>query len=543
MLREKVPISETPSKAFGSSQETALLRDYFKPEGGPPKRPWYVPFGQPASGVSNWKPKTHGGTSLQRMRADKSFIYHQGSGASTDLWSFHPDFIKVLSSQAKAVVGTIPISVHNLAAWCYRLESLTSHQAAVDRFVEEFEFAEYGLIGSVFDIALDPALDSIPLGPSPLEAEQILALLEPPPTSEPETAATALASSDSSDDEATVVGGETDYTWEIEAEEVRAALGDLRGLDDEAFQALAALRAGMHVIFTGPPGTGKTQLAGRLCAATGIASAMVAATDQWTTIDTIGGYFPSATAPGQLEFLPGFVVSAILSKKTLVIDEINRADIDKAFGELFTLLSGNSVDLPYLSRAKDGVEGQDRRIRLVAGSAPEDPNVETIRVPPWWRLIGSMNDADKASLKRLSYAFIRRFAFIPVSIPSPPVYAELLESGAGSGANGLAATRPDLLEALKELFANPAGLASIGMAMGYAIPEAMMRQARSEVSLDSGRATPALLLSTLDLYVAPQFQGQADKHEALLNLVGKHLGDSATNDFGRRLAVWTGFVD
>jgi len=37
----------------------------------------------------------------------------------------------------------------------------------------------------------------------------------------------------------------------------------------------------------------------------------------------------------------------------LVIDELNRADIDKAFGQLFTLLSGQSVQLPYT------VDGQE----------------------------------------------------------------------------------------------------------------------------------------------------------------------------------------
>ena len=41
-------------------------------------------------------------------------------------------------------------------------------------------------------------------------------------------------------------------------------------------------------------------------------------------------------------------------KRVLIIDEINRADIDKAFGELFTLLSGNNVDLPYLKRNAEG---------------------------------------------------------------------------------------------------------------------------------------------------------------------------------------------
>ncbi len=544
MLKAEVPVSPTPSKAFGSTQETELMRDYFRPEGGPADRPWYVPFGAPRDNVSNWKVKDNAGKSLQRMRTGKPFIYLQGTGASNDLWSFNPDFLRVLGERGTDVIGIVPISVHNLAAWCYRLEGFPSHQNAIDRFVDEFRLAAYNLVGAAFDTTPDPALVSIPLGDQPIASIELFALLPPPPAPPAAFAPLIGGPEPMNPLAAEDVEEEADYTWEVDAQDVREALGELRGMEEAAFRAMAALRAGMHIIFTGPPGTGKTQLARRLCKATGIPFSMVAATDQWTTVDTIGGYFPSASSAGRLEFLPGFVVHAMMSKRALIIDEINRADIDKAFGELFTLLSGNDVDLPYLMLGSDpSGEAVSRRIRLVASGAPEDLAIETIRLPLWWRLIGSMNDADKASLKRLSYAFVRRFAFIPINIPPADIYNQLLEAGAGSGADGLAATRPDYLAALKTLFADPTGLASIDMAMGYAIPEAMMRQARSEIVLDPSRTTPSLLLSSLDLYVAPQFQGRADKHEQLLTLASKHLTAEDVKEFARRLAVWTGFVE
>ncbi len=544
MLKAEVSISPTPSKAFGSVQETDLMRDYFRPEGGPPDRPWYVPFGAQRDGVSNWKVRDNAGKSLQRMRTGKPFIYLQGTGASNDLWSFHPDFLTVLATRGTDVIGIVPISVHNLATWCYRLEDVASHQAAIDRFVDEFKLVAYNLVGAVFDATPDPALAATALATQPIAAGQLFALLQPPPAPPVAPPAAVAGPGFATPVAAEDVEEEADYTWEVDAEDVRTALGELRGMEEAAFRALAALRAGMHVIFTGPPGTGKTQLARRLCTATGIPFSMVAATDQWTTVDMIGGYFPSASNAGQLDFLPGFVVNAMISKRTLIIDEINRADIDKAFGELFTLLSGNDVDLPYLMRGTAaGGEEVSRRIRLVASAAPDDAATETVRLPLWWRLIGSMNDADKASLKRLSYAFVRRFAFIPVNIPPADIYHQLLEAGAGSGVDGLAATQPDYLAALKALFADPAGLASIDMAMGYAIPEAMMRQARSEVALDANRTTASLLVSSLDLYVAPQFQGRADKHDELLALAGKYLGNVEMKEFARRLAVWTGFVE
>ncbi len=82
------------------------------------------------------------------------------------------------------------------------------------------------------------------------------------------------------------------------------------------------------------------------------------------------------------------------------------------------------------------------------------------------------------------------------------------------------------------------------MAMGYAIPEAMMRHARGEIALEPKRKTPELLISALDLFLAPQFQGRAEKHESLIKLVSPHIKDAgAVAMLAKRLSVWTGFVD
>ena len=68
------------------------------------------------------------------------------------------------------------------------------------------------------------------------------------------------------------------------------------------------------------------------------------ATTEWTTFETIGGFQPTSEG---LIFRPGMFVDAIESGRWLVIDELNRSNFDRAFGQLFTVLSGQAVVLPF----------------------------------------------------------------------------------------------------------------------------------------------------------------------------------------------------
>ncbi len=193
-------------------------------------------------------------------------------------------------------------------------------------------------------------------------------------------------------------------------------------------QIEAALNGGKHVVFTGPPGTGKSKLAtsvaDQLEARDAIdGSLFTTATAEWTAYDTIGGYMPSGKREGDtLEFSRGQFLRCFrsetgdVSATWLVIDELNRASIDKAFGQLFSVLSGDSVELPYEREDTISIDWVDRDTPKEERQAIAT-NPDRFPVTPAWRLLGTMNTADKTSLYEMSFAFMRRFAFIHVGIP------------------------------------------------------------------------------------------------------------------------------
>ena len=178
-------------------------------------------------------------------------------------------------------------------------------------------------------------------------------------------------------------------------------------------QVCSAMANGKHVILYGPPGTGKSKLAKEICDLYAVKYNMVTATSDWSTFDTIGGYVPEAG--GVLRFNPGIFLKSLKQDDIpvnhwLIIDEINRAEIDKAFGSLFSALTGDNITLPQ--------KVQGHHVEIHGKPDPKEKVLPHIYfIHPDWRIIATMNTFDKSSLYEMSYAFMRRFSFIPVGLP------------------------------------------------------------------------------------------------------------------------------
>ena len=199
-----------------------------------------------------------------------------------------------------------------------------------------------------------------------------------------------------------------------------------QGLVEHAQRALSYLDAGMHVLLAGAPGTGKTQIA-QFVAATwndrsdtlkrklhpAQAPRPIVANSAWSPFHTIGGLVPDGE--GRFRPTPGaFIDRAQASTDTwslvdraLVLDEMNRADLDRSIGDLYPLLSGTVTSVEPTGL----------------------PGVKVIRRPKRFRIIATVNDATIDDVVfPMSHGLARRFVRIELEGASEQDVLQFLQS-------------------------------------------------------------------------------------------------------------------
>lgn len=208
-----------------------------------------------------------------------------------------------------------------------------------------------------------------------------------------------------------------DQAQSADSSESLAALADELLVDSDWLDEVRLLlEEKRQVIFQGPPGTGKTFVArelGRHFEELGGGMEIVQFHPSYAYEDFVEGYRPRL-----LEGQPGFELVAgplmrlarqaeadSKHKYVLIIDELNRGNVAKVFGELYFLLEyrGEKIRLQY-SEQGEGAEAEESRFGL----------------PKNLWIVATTNTADR-SIALMDAALRRRFYFVDYYPDKPPV--------------------------------------------------------------------------------------------------------------------------
>lgn len=207
------------------------------------------------------------------------------------------------------------------------------------------------------------------------------------------------------EDDIVVDPGDDGNSDPVDLDRIAAVRKNLFIEDEEIDRILNILNRKKNIILQGPPGTGKTFIANELLELIdGLKKdniEIVQFHQSYSYEDFVRGFRPNEN--GEFELKDGVFYSLVQKAIErpdeifcIIIDEINRGNLSKIFGELMLLIEADkrkekySVSLTYMKEADD-----------------------RFYIPENLFIIGTMNTADR-SLALVDYALRRRFAFIDI---------------------------------------------------------------------------------------------------------------------------------
>ena len=325
-----------------------------------------------------------------------------------ECWQFQPNYLDIFKQKVVLKAGvTCKAPVFDLMTWLYRGKTFDSDVTLpswLESFKKEFRLteAEFSTLFSSLNLNGSKPTESEFFVPHKFSDTLLLNLLENPADFDLSEAITETA--------------EIERTMPVNEDDVVSLIQGGRS----------------QIILQGPPGTGKTYLAkraaGRLVgiaptelteeklntfyvdpSATSLPS-QVKTNGGWTLVQFHPSYayddfvqglsaeLDSATHTPVFKVQEGsFLRSCYFASQTakpfvLIIDEINRGDLSKIFGELVYALEYRNAPVS---------------LRLTSESG------RTLKIPQNLIVIGTMNSADR-SISHIDYAIRRRFSFITV---------------------------------------------------------------------------------------------------------------------------------
>lgn len=327
MLGARIPTAGSLSEArrvakpFGARQEREWLNQYFKPGGGPPDCPYYIPT------TGSWVEPQYPGRTLQRRRKDYagSAFFHP----TDETWAFAKQVATVLKREVLKEKPPLPLVA--LMAWMWRSREIPNVAAGLQQFIADVGFDRGGLLGTVFTDAIPKELMEVDLADAPLSAESIadaIGAASPAPT------IPAFATS----------------VETIEAQLRRKNAVLVSGL---IRRILGGWLVGDVVVLVGPTGSGKTFLATALADALEVLlgdrffSVFVEVgrdldLAQFLGYENLSGTFTSGRFARDVLF-----IGEPSDPRLVVLDEWNLAQIDSYFAPLLSALeTGKAFSLP-----------------------------------------------------------------------------------------------------------------------------------------------------------------------------------------------------